>query len=119
VDEAVLLRSVGHETVMRAQLAHLADMAALPNVELRILPLKGNNALGGVPSFTILSFDPIGGVPGGALGDVVSVESLTTQLQVEGDANTHIFRLFFDAISKAALSPAESRDLIVTIMARV
>ncbi len=118
VDEAVLLRGVGDQAVMRAQLAHLADMSELPNVELRILPLKGNNALGGVPSFTILSFDPIDGVPGGALGDAVHVESLTTQ-SVEGEADTHLFGLFFDAISKAALAPAESRDVIVTTTERV
>src|SRR5579871_754430 len=59
VDEAVLLRGVGDDAVMRAQLAHLAEVSTLPNVELRILPLKANNALGGVPSFTILSFGPV------------------------------------------------------------
>jgi hypothetical protein len=118
MDEAVLLRGVGDDTVMRAQLAHLVDISSLPNVEVRILPLTGNNALGGVPSFSILSFDAIDGVPGGALGDAVHVESLTTQY-VEGDANTHLFRLFFNAISKAALNPEASRDLIVTTMGRV
>jgi hypothetical protein len=117
VDEAVLLRGVGSDAVMRDQLARLVEMAALPNVELRILPLKNNNALGGVPSFTILSFGPIDGVPGRALGDVVNTESLNTQLYVEGDTNTHLFRLFYDALSKAALSPADSRDLIVTTIA--
>jgi hypothetical protein len=118
VDEAVLLRGVGDDAVMRAQLAHLMEVTALANVEVRILPLKHNNALGGVPSFTIISFGSMDGVPGGALSDVVNVESLT-QLYVEGDEDTHLFRLFFDALSNAALSPADSRDLIVTTMARV
>ncbi len=119
VDEAVLLRSVGDRAVMRAQLAHLADMSALPNVDLRVLLLSQNNALGGVSSFTILSFGSLDGVPSGGLGDVVNTESLTAEMYVEGDANTHLFRLFFEAISAAALSPAESRDLIVTTNTRV
>lgn len=118
MDEAVLLRSVGDDAVMRAQLAYLAEVSALPNVDLRILPLKDNNGLGGVPSFTIFSFGPVDGVPDGTLGDALFLESLTTQ-HIEGDTNTHLFRLFFTALSKAALSPDDSRDLIVTTMARV
>ena len=119
IDEAVLLRGIGDDAVMHAQLAHLADMADLPNIELRVLPLKRAIALGGVPSFTIMSFGPLDGVPGAALGDVVNTESLTAQLYVEGDAHTHLFRLFFDALLNASLSRAESRDLIVTTMTRV
>lgn len=119
IDEAVLLRGIGDDAAMRAQLAHLAEMADLPNVDLRVLPLKRDVALGGVPSFAIMSFGPMDGVPGAALGDVVSTESLTAELYVEGDANIHLFRLFFDALSNAALPPAGSRDLIVTTMKRV
>lgn len=40
IDEAVLLRKVGSREVMFEQLCHLAEMSALPNVELRILPLQ-------------------------------------------------------------------------------
>jgi hypothetical protein len=118
LDEAVLLRGVGDDAVMRAQLAHLMEVTTLPNVVARVLPLKHNNALGGVPSFTIVSFGSMDGVPG-ELGDVVNTESLAAQLSVEDDTNTHLFGLFFDALSQAALSPADSRDLIVTTMARV
>jgi hypothetical protein len=114
VDEAVLLRGVGDEAVMRAQLSHLIELSALPNVDLRVLPLKKNNALGGVPSFTIISFAP----PGGGereLRDVVNTESLSAELNLEGDETTHLFRLLFRKMTEASLSPSESRDLIVTI----
>jgi hypothetical protein len=119
VDESVLLRGIGDDTVMRAQLTHLTHVSTLPNVELRILPLRNNQALGGANSFTIISFDSADSVPGGALGDVVNTEALTAQLDVESDANTHLFYLFFDAIWNAALSADDSRDIIVTTKERV
>ncbi len=115
VDEAVLLRRIGDNAVMREQLAHLVEISARPNVDLRVLPLSQNNALGGVSSFTLLSFDPLDEVPSGALGDVVNTESLTAQQYIEEEAETHLYRLFFQAISDAALPAPESRDLIVTI----
>ncbi|MGI9097427.1 MAG: helix-turn-helix domain-containing protein [Solirubrobacteraceae bacterium] len=39
LDEAVLLRPVGGAGVMRAQLRFLAERAALPNVDLRVVPV--------------------------------------------------------------------------------
>ena len=71
IDEAVLLRGVGDPGVMRAQLAHLADTAELPNIDLRILPLSQNFGLHG-GSFAILSFRSQDVPEEAALGDVVS-----------------------------------------------
>jgi Domain of unknown function (DUF5753)/Helix-turn-helix domain len=113
MDEACLLRAVGGPCVMRAQLAMLAEKAELPNVELRVLPLHRNTGLVAA-SFTIMSFK---GTPGAEpLADVVSTESLTTELFVAGEADTHHYRLFFHALAEAALSPADSRDLIGTTL---
>jgi hypothetical protein len=112
MDEAVLLRRVGDPSLMRAQLAHLIDVSRLPNVEVRVLPLNRAVALGAA-SFTILSFGTPGEPDVATLGDVVSTESLNTELYVEGEGDTHIYRLFFNALAEAALPPVESRDLIV------
>jgi hypothetical protein len=119
IDEAVLLRGVGDRAVMRDQLAQLAEAAELPNISVRVLPLDRDTALGGVPSFAILSFGSTEETDAVSLGEVVETESLHAALYVEGEANTHLYWLFFQAIENAALSPAKSRDLIVTTIQRV
>jgi transcriptional regulator with XRE-family HTH domain len=118
MDESVLLRRVGDDRVMRAQLAHLASMGDFANVELRVLPLDREVALH-AGSFVIMSFGPGLTAGTGSLGDVVSTESLNDQLHVEGEIDTYRYTLFFQALSEAALSPAKSRDLIVTTSTRV
>jgi len=117
VDEAVLLRRVGDRGVMRAQLEHLADVADLPNVDLRVLPLDREVALL-AGSFVIMSFGSRSTTEEAGLGDVVSTENLNTELYIEGETDTYLYRLFFQAAAKASLSPAESRHLIVTTMGR-
>lgn len=113
LDEAVLLRGVGDRQVMRAQLARLADVAELPNVDLRVLPLSQNRGLHGSP-FSLLSFGSQG-PDGSALEDIVSVEFLRTSLY---ETDTYLYRLFFQALSQAALPPAESRQLIISVRER-
>jgi hypothetical protein len=117
IDEAVLLRGIGDPTIMHAQLAHLVDCAKLPNIDLRVLPLKGNAGLHGA-SFVIMSFGSLETPEAAALGDVVSTENLNTELYLEGETGTHLYRLFFQALAEAALPPDESRHLITYTMER-
>ena len=117
IDEAVLLRGIGDAGFMHAQLAKLAEAAELPNVELRVLPLKANTGLVAA-SFAILRFGSRETPDTASLGDVVSTESLNTVLYVEGEAATHFYRLFFDALAQAALPPAESQRYIISTMER-
>jgi uncharacterized protein DUF5753/helix-turn-helix protein len=118
LDEAVLLRRVGDRGVMRAQLERLADVAELPNVDLRVLPLNRDIALL-AGSFVIMSFGTGTMGEAASLGDVVSTENLSTELYIEGETDTYLYRLFFDALIKASLSLPESRQLIVTTMQRI
>jgi hypothetical protein len=118
LDEAVLLRRVGDPALMRTQLERLADVADMPNVDLRVLPLNRETALL-AGSFVIMSFGFPTTPEAVGLGDVVSTENLNTELYVEGETDTYLYRLFFQAVAKASLPPAESRDLIVTTMERV
>jgi Domain of unknown function (DUF5753) len=90
----------------------------MPNVDLRIMPLDRDIALG-AGSFVIMSFGSRSAAETASLGDVVSTESLNTELYVEGETDTHLHRLFFQALVKASLSRADSRDLIVTTIERV
>lgn len=118
LDEAVLLRRIGNRGVMRAQLERLAAVADMPNVELRVMPLDREIALV-AGSFVIMGFGSRSGAEEAAsLGDIVSTENLNTELYVDGETDTHLYRLFFDAVAKASLSPAESRDMIVTTIER-
>jgi hypothetical protein len=118
MDEAVLLRRVGDRGGMHTQLERLADAAELPNVDLRVLPLNRETALL-AGSFVIMSFGSRAMAGAASLGDVVSTENLNTELYIEGETDTYLYRLFFQALAKASLSPAESRQLIVTTMQRI
>jgi hypothetical protein len=117
IDEAVLLRRIGNHDLMRGQLRHLAEVSELPNVDLRILPLDQHSGLV-TGAFVIMQFGSQG-TPGGTLGDVVSTEALATENYVEGETDTHLYSLFFGSLHDAALSPASSRDLITSTVARV
>jgi hypothetical protein len=116
LDESVLLRTVGGHEVMAAQLRQLAALSELPNVELRIFPL-GREAPVFSASFEVFGFYAIDGTD--RLGDVVSTESVGSYLYVEGETDTYLYRLFFQAMSDASLPPDDSRHLIVQTADRV
>lgn len=112
IDEAVLLRKIGDRGLMHAQLRHLAAAANLPNVELRIMPLNNRETSLVADSFTILSFGPQPTGEAGKLADVVSTENVTSELYVEGETGTYLYRLVFQGLLNASLSPADSQNLI-------
>jgi len=110
MDEAALRRPVGGRDVMRAQLGHLADVTAMPQVTVQIMPFSrgGHAAAGG--SFTILRFaEP--DVP-----DVVYIEQLTSALYLDKREDVDHYLEVMNALSTAALTPAESTDLLAEIL---
>lgn len=115
IDEAVLLRSIGGRDVMSAQLRRLVEMMDLPNVDLRVLPLSRGAAVS--DSFVIFEFNSAD--EGNKLGDVVSTESIKSELYVEGETDPYIYRLFFDKLLTASLPPDETRRLILRIAEQV
>lgn len=112
MDESVLLRRIGGQRLMHAQLLHLAAAADLPNVELRVMPLTSRETSLVADSFTILSFGPQPTDEADKLADVVSTEGVTSELYVEGESDTYHYRLVFQGLVKASLSPADSQHLI-------
>ncbi len=110
MDESVLLRKVGSEEVMSEQLLHLVEVSRLPNVDLRILSLRSETSLK-ADSFLVFGFSSDD--ESAKLGDVVSTEAVTDELRIEGETGTYEYRLIFDAFAKAALSPEDSRELIL------
>jgi transcriptional regulator with XRE-family HTH domain len=114
LDESVLYRQRGGQTVMRAQLHRLAQVCELPNVTIQVLPFRRNQTLA-VDSFSILQF---GTAHEDALPDVVSLEHLSDEVHVEGDSDAHAFRLAFRHLAVGCLSPQESRSLIMEVCRR-
>jgi hypothetical protein len=57
LDESVLKRQFGDESVMYEQLQSLAAVATLPNISLRVLPLRVPHPVS-AESFVIFSFGP-------------------------------------------------------------
>jgi transcriptional regulator with XRE-family HTH domain len=110
IDESVLLRKVGSREVMSAQLRHLAEVARLPNVDLRILPLQSRTSLR-ADGFVVFDFSLERDTA--KLGDVVSTEGATDRIGIEGETDTYVFRLMFREFASASLSPEDSRELIL------
>ena len=94
---------------MRAQLAHLIEVASLPRITLQVVPFArgGHAASGG--SFTVLRFaEP-------EVPDIVYIEQLTSALYLDSRAEVDHYLEVMDELSTEALTPARSADLIAEI----
>ena len=110
IDESVIHRRFGDNSVMRQQLQRLAESSDLPNVEIRVLPLDGNHPVGTAP-FTYMQFPQEHQVP---QPDIVYVEQLDNNYYVGDMADTNKYRVAFEHLRQEALGSAESQDLIVS-----
>jgi transcriptional regulator with XRE-family HTH domain len=109
LDESVLQRRIGDESVMYEQLQHLAREAERPNLTVQILPLATRHTVSG-ESFTIFGF---GEDSDAMLQDVVSTEHLRSGFILEGERETYLHRIAFQTLAEASLDPAASRELIL------
>jgi transcriptional regulator with XRE-family HTH domain len=113
LDESVLLRHLKSAEVMRNQLSHLIEMAELPNVTVRVLPLAGPHPIG-TGAFMLLRFAPIPEI--GPVSDIVYLEQLSgSALYIDDDAETHQYELGLGRLVAESLEPDESRDLIARV----
>jgi transcriptional regulator with XRE-family HTH domain len=108
IDESTLYRRFGDDAVMREQLLRLEELADLPNVTLRVLPLAGRHPIG-TGAFSYLHFEPVHDVP---LGDMVEVEHLTGALYLEDDEQTFRYRVTFESLTAMAAGRVQSRAMI-------
>ena len=109
LDESVLRRRVGDESVMYEQLQHLAREAERPNLTLQILPLDAQHTIFG-ESFVIFGF---GADSDAMLQDVVSTEQLKSGSTLEGERETYLHRIAFQMLADMALDPVASRSLVL------
>jgi transcriptional regulator with XRE-family HTH domain len=109
LDESVLKRRVGDDTVMYEQLHRLVRDADRPNLTLHILPLDVQHRVFG-ESFVIFGF---GTDENAMLQDVVSTEHLNSGFTLEGERETYLHRIAFQMLADASLDPAASRALLL------
>ncbi len=109
LDESVLRRRIGDESVMYEQLQRLVSEADRPNLTLRILPLDAQHLVFG-ESFVVFGFRDDNDA---ALHDVVVTEQLRNSVTLEGERETYLHQIAFQTLSQASLDPAESRARIL------
>ena len=110
VDEAALRRPVGPLSVMRAQLRHLADMSARPNVSLQVIPLTTSWQAAAGGSFTILRFaEP-------DLPDVVYLQQLTSALYLDKRDTVDHYLAVMERLCVEAQPTSGSMEIIRTVL---
>jgi transcriptional regulator with XRE-family HTH domain len=109
IDESVLQRRVGDDHVMHDQLQRLVRDADRPNVTVQVLPLDGQHTVF-AESFVIFRFDPDSDA---GLKDVVSTEHLRNDFSLEGEKETYLHWVAFQMLTRAALDPDRSKELIL------
>jgi transcriptional regulator with XRE-family HTH domain len=101
--EGALVRPVGGEEVLKAQIEHLRRLSQEDNVDIRVLPFAVGAHAAMAGAFRILEFDD----PDDP--DVVYLESHVGALYLEEQAEVDEYRRIFDLISKDAVPVEEYR----------
>jgi hypothetical protein len=111
MDESVLHRKLGEASVMRAQLEHIVNVSRLPNIRVRVLPLKSNPPVV-TGAFTYVKFPQLHDVP---LNDIVTFEHLTGTEQVEDQDETYRYGVAFRTLEERSLSLDQSREELARV----
>jgi transcriptional regulator with XRE-family HTH domain len=109
LDEAVIRRPVGGNSVMREQLEHLIVAADRPGVTIQVLPFGCGAHAGHGGPFSILEF------PNRSDSEVAYVESVVGIIYLEKDRDVRARAEAFDRLRAAALAPGASADLITRV----
>lgn len=111
LSEAVLHRTVDDRAAMAEQLHHLTEVAKLPKVTVRILPLGTRPHRGAVAgTFVILDFPANG--RGSAEPSTVYCESLTGALYLDKSEEVSAYGDVWAGLEGLALNPSESKKMI-------
>lgn len=106
LDESVLARTVGDSDLMADALGHVCDRAALPSVDLRVLPLSAGVYRAQMGPIVVLQF------PRGAGTDVVYLEGHGGETLLEAPKDVVLYKSVLDEVWSGALPAAASEDLV-------
>ena len=107
LDETLLSRPVGGPAVMRAQLAYLLEMSALPNVSLRVVPVDVGWHVGLDGPFEIIET---------ASDTIAYLEAQGGGRLVRGDKEVTRMALNYESLGAQALPETLSRRLVGSAM---
>ncbi|WP_433382304.1 helix-turn-helix domain-containing protein [Streptosporangium sp. CA-115845] len=108
LDQAALLRQVGGDSVMRAQLKHLAQQARRPHVTVQVIPFSAGAHPGMPGSFIVLKFaadNP----------DVIHIDSMAGDLFLEEETDIQRYNDMCEHLRAVALSPADTAALLASL----
>ncbi|MFD6334443.1 helix-turn-helix domain-containing protein [Streptomyces niveus] len=111
MSEAVLHQQVGGPEVMRAQLAHIVDVTALPNVRVQVVPFKAGAHPGMNGAFATLQFHDRD-----ALKPIIYFENLADSWVSRRQSDVELHEEAFNELQAIALGPQESLSLIKKAM---
>ncbi len=109
IDEVVLRRPLGGRGVLRAQLECLRDACRQPSLTLQVTPFP-ELSYAAPGSFSILRFADAD------MPDMVYAEQLTSATYIDKRAEVERYLLAMERLSVVSASPAESLDLITSIL---
>jgi hypothetical protein len=110
--EALIHCPAGGPDLMARQLRHLAELATLPNIRLRIMPLSAGQHPGlHAGPFTLLRFPPNKGGDESAAA-AVYVPGLTGDLYLDEPRDVEYYSAIHAAIFGRALDESASQDLL-------
>ncbi|HEX5401237.1 MAG TPA: helix-turn-helix transcriptional regulator [Pseudonocardiaceae bacterium] len=109
VDETALRRPLGDRTVRREQLAHLIEVAALPTITLRVLPISVGANVGMRGAFNLLTFPP------DTIDDIGYVDHAAGSSQITKPDRVKALANQFRQIEAITLPPTESLGLVAHI----
>jgi transcriptional regulator with XRE-family HTH domain len=110
IDEVALRRPLGSPAVLRRQLEHLRDACRQPSLTLQVTPFPVvSYAAPG--SFSILRFADAD------MPDMVYAEQLTSATYIDKRTEVERYLLAMERLSVLSAPPAESLDLITSILA--
>jgi len=99
IDEAVLRRPPGSTAMMRAQLGHLIETIAKPNITVQVLPFAAGAHPAMYGMFHLLRF------PTAELPDIIYAENLTSAVYLDKPADVAVYTEALDRLCAQA-SPA-------------
>jgi transcriptional regulator with XRE-family HTH domain len=110
MDEAALRRQVGGREVTREQIEHLIELSSQPTVVIQIIPFSSGEYTAMDLPFIVLGF------PDQADFDVACAGYPTGLLWIEDIAEVDRYNRVFHHLQAAALSPAESVAVMVSML---
>ncbi|MET8047891.1 DUF5753 domain-containing protein [Streptosporangium sp. NPDC005286] len=111
IDESVLFRPVGEDSVMAAQLKHLAEAGERPDIALQVLPAQARTTTGVSGGFVIAQAHR-------GMLNAAYVESAGTGQVADRPDEVAVLALRYETIRVEALSQRESLKLIKETITR-